>query len=85
MESLRIMDDPDWHVWADDRTSHTFSRRVGIGDRAPLPRIPAVHEEKDDLGVLRRLARNLQATLQDNYPSVAPNVEVAKEQFMEEK
>jgi len=77
--------DPDWRIWGDKATTHTFTEGVGIGTRAPLPRTPSVYERKvqwrsyeDSLEVATPHSKH-------NYPSVAPNLEDIKAQFREEQ
>jgi len=83
-ETLRIAGDPDWKVWSWSQAEHTFSRGVGVGTRAPLPRIPAVYERKVSWKSYEDSLETSRPHSKENYPSIAPNLDAIKTQFLEE-
>ena len=77
-ETLRIAGDPDWKVWNWSQAEHTFSRGVGIGTRAPLPRIPAVYERKVTWRSYEDSLETSRPHSKENYPSIAPTSKLSK-------
>ena len=81
--TLGLCQDPDWAVWTAAETRN-FIDGVGIGVRAPLPRMPAVYERKQDWRSYEDSLETSMPHSRDNYPSIQPNLEMIEQQFLEE-